>query len=102
MHLKNIVKTIARQAAKFRLILAVMLLPLLLVGGCAPRTHGYKWVCTGTCSIPLHQADAKCTAQANAVLGASRFYKRDIQEDCLAGEGWERVSCPLAGDPDCE
>ena len=109
MHPKNIVEIILRLTAgfirQFRMLLIAGLLPLtLMVGGCAPpppRTHGSKWECTGKCDTPFHQASAKCTAQANAVIGTSRDYKRRLQYNCLVGEGWELVDCKLGSHPDC-
>ena len=85
-------------------VLFAVLLSALVVGGCAtkPRTHGYKWACTGKCDLPLRQASAKCTAQANSAVGTDISYKHSIRDDCLAGEGWEKVRCVLAGDPDCK
>ena len=77
-------------------------------GGCPPRlqpTHGIKrkWACTGKCDIPIRQASAKCSAQANAAAVYKSHERKLIWQDCLAGEGYTIVKfkCVLADDPDC-
>ena len=96
-----------------------------LLGGCAssrpakpakpavfkPLGHGNKMTCTGKCDIPFRQADAKCTAQANAAYVPITYNKSGarnisvariiIKQNCLAGEGYEEVDCIMAEDPDC-
>ena len=80
-------------------ILAVMALSSsLLLGGCVPGygwSKGWRYSCTGTCSIPLEQAKSKCIAQGNAAYGASITSKRSIARSCLAGEGYTRHRCQV-------
>ena len=82
-------------------ILAVMAFSSsLLLGGCAAYSKGWRYSCTGTCSIPLEQAKSKCIAQANAAYGADIVSKRSIARSCLAGEGYTRRKCQL-GQANC-
>ena len=90
-----------RQPARFLLVVGV--LSVLLVSGCASRGerlgYGYQWACAGKCDVSFSQADAKCTAQVNAIA-VSRFAKYEIKYQCLAGEGYNAVRCELTA-PGC-
>lgn len=64
----------------------VLIVALLLVVSACTTT---RYVCTGTCALPVQQADSKCKSQTsgNGVYSDLRWHQ------CMGGEGYTRRKC---------
>lgn len=75
---------------KHSMILITLLFVVLFCAGCAGMIT--KWECTSGECIPRERATNKCLAQANAAF-APASVKSSIWQQCMRGEGFERIPC---------